>query len=194
MSKKTKIIALVIVLIFVVSIAGLTLKRNKDVVEDVSIEAKEFSLPATDGKQVSLSEFRGKKNVLLYFHEGLMCEPCWAQMVDFEKRIGEFDKLGVEILTVTVDPLQETIKYLGETGIGLKVLADADKAVSNMYDVLKDSMHPGEFPGHTFFLVDKKGIVIWKYVAYKNFKGAMYVDVNFVIGNVKKALSDDEGV
>ncbi len=194
MSQKTKIIALIIVLVLAASIVGIVLKRNNGPAEGVGIEAKEFSLPAADGKQVSLSDFRGKKNVLLYFHEGLMCEPCWTQMVDFEKKIGEFEKLGVEILTITVDPLQETIRYLDETGIGLRVLADSDKAVSNMYDVLKDSMHPNEFPGHTFFLVDKKGMIIWKYVAYKNFKGAMYVDVDFVIKNLQKALSENTEV
>lgn len=38
-------------------------------------QASDFTLPSTAGDEVALSNFRGE-NVLLYFHEGLGCQPC----------------------------------------------------------------------------------------------------------------------
>ena len=42
-----------------------------------------------------------------------------------------------------------------------KILFDSTRAVSSAYDVLslKSSMHPGNYPGHTYFVIDRKGVV-----------------------------------
>ena len=103
-----------------------------------------------------------KKNVLLYFQEGVMCDPCWKQIVDIEKEYDKLQTKDIELLTITVDPLNAITKNAKRFGITLPVLADEDLKVSTAYDVLKNSMHPGSRPGHTFVLVDKGGNVVWK--------------------------------
>src|SRR3989344_8620836 len=65
-------------------------------------KAPDFTLPTVGGGQFSLSNLQGKKNVLLYFQEGIMCPACWNQQVDIEKRQAEFDALNTEVVMITV--------------------------------------------------------------------------------------------
>lgn len=124
--------------------------------------APSFTLPSTIGGKISLSDYSGKKNVLLYFQEGIMCAPCWQQIEDIQKQYDKFKSLDIELVTITVDPLNALTKETKERGITLPVLEDGDLSVSKAYGVLDDSMHPGSRPGHTFVLVDKSGNIVWK--------------------------------
>lgn len=124
--------------------------------------APDFTLPSTTGGTITLSDFRGKSNVLLYFMEGVGCDPCFQQSRDIQNEYDKFKAMDMELLTITVDPLDGLRKIARKLGITLPILADEDLKVSTMYDALKDSMHPGSRPGHTFVLVDKKGNVVWR--------------------------------
>ncbi|MEK6941294.1 MAG: peroxiredoxin family protein [archaeon] len=162
-------------------------------------KAPDFSLPMVGGGEFKLSEFEGKKNVLLYFQEGIMCPPCWTQEVDLEKQQAQFDALDTQIVMITVDPPDALAQAKAQYGIKNTLLYDNGLGASAKYDVLLDSMHPGERPGHVFVLVDKEGIIRWRYSAYQpsssmgdhhsgGGSGTMYVPVDFVMGNVKNAL------
>jgi len=159
--------------------------------------APDFSLPSVDGKTFSLSDFKGKKNVLLFFQEGIMCPPCWQQEVDLELKKADLDALNVEPVMITVDPPAALVQAKAQYGIKSTVLYDNDLTVSRQYDVLRDSMHPGERPGHVFVLVDKEGKIRWYYSAYKatgsgghhSGGGTMYVPVETVLNSIQSALS-----
>lgn len=135
--------------------------RTASLSAQVGAKAVDFTLPSSTGQKISLSDYRGK-NVLLYFQEGVMCDPCWKQTFDIQNEYDKFQSMGIELLTITVDPLNAVIKNAKRFGITLPVLTDEDLKVSKTYDVLKNSMHPGERPGHTFILLDKEGDIIWK--------------------------------
>lgn len=124
--------------------------------------APDFTLESYDGKKYSLSSLKGK-NVLLFFNEGLMCYPaCWNQIAAFGSD-SEFSQKNTDVLNITVDPKgdwQQAITKMPELAKAT-VLFDSDRAVSNAYGVLSltSSMHRGQFPGHTYIIVDKEGIV-----------------------------------
>lgn len=125
-------------------------------------QAPDFTLLSYDGSQVSLRDYRGQ-NVLLFFNEGLMCYPaCWNQIVAFGKD-KDFSALNTIILNITVDSKEDWKKAIDKMPelAGNTVLLDADRVVSNLYGVLalNSSMHRGQFPGHTYVLIDKEGIV-----------------------------------
>jgi len=160
-------------------------------------KAPDFTLPVVGGGQFTLSEFQGKKNILLYFQEGIMCPPCWTQEVDLEKIQSEFNALDTEIVMITVDPPNALAQAKAQYGIKNTLLYDNSLIASSKYGVLQDSMHPGERPGHVFVLIDKEGTIKWRYSAYKppangdhhsGGSGTMYVPVDFVLGNVKNTL------
>lgn len=124
--------------------------------------APDFSLVDYAGQTVSLKSLRGE-NVLLFFNEGLMCYPaCWNQIVAFGKDAA-LKQAGVMILNITVDTKSqwgEAIAKMPELAAAT-VLFDQDKKVSSSYGVmtLASSMHRGQFPGHTYVLIDKNGEV-----------------------------------
>ncbi len=124
--------------------------------------APDFAIASYDGKQVSLKDYRGK-NVLLFFNEGLMCYPaCWNQIAAFGKDTS-FQQKNTVVLTITVNTKDEWKEAIGKMPelAGNTVLLDTDRKLSTMYGVLSldSSMHRGELPGHTYILIDAKGVV-----------------------------------
>lgn len=123
--------------------------------------APDFILEGYDGKKITLSELKGK-NVILFFNEGLMCYPaCWNQIAAFGKDTQLQAKAVV--LNITADPKnnwKQAIVKMPELA-SATVLFDSNRQVSQTYGVLTlpSSMHKGQFPGHSYVIIDKEGIV-----------------------------------
>lgn len=125
--------------------------------------APEFALPVVGAEVVSLGQLRQRSPVLLFFYEGIMCQPCWDQLTAIERDYDQFRRLGIEVVGITVDPLDQLILKVRQERTTLPVLADEGARVSAMYDTLRfGSMHPGQRPGHTFILVGQDGRVRWR--------------------------------
>lgn len=124
--------------------------------------APTFELPSTAGGTFDLADARGE-NVLLYFQEGIMCQPCWTQITDMEKRFEDFEALGVDrLVSITVDPLDLLRRKVADEGIQSEVLSDpslslADDYQANQYGMMGTSMY-----GHTFILVGPDGTIRWR--------------------------------
>lgn len=124
--------------------------------------APDFKLVSYDGKEVSLSDLRGKR-VVMFFSEGAMCYPsCWDQMVALVKD-PKFNNSTTATLSIIVDPKNEwdqAVEKMPELKNAI-VLLDTTKSVVASYGVLtlNSSMHRGQFPGHTYLILDKEGIV-----------------------------------
>ena len=124
--------------------------------------APDFELPSTGGESYRLSAQRGK-NVLLYFHEGLACAPCWRQVADIQKDLAGFHQAGVdEVVAISIDPLSAQAQHAQVIGVTLPVLADQGRSVSQAYDALSYGMMGGASPGHTFILVGPDGVIRWR--------------------------------
>lgn len=128
----------------------------------VGKSAPDFTLESFSGEKITLSSLRGK-NVILFFNEGLMCYPaCWNQVAEFGKD-NNFKNKNTVVFNITVDPKkdwQEAVGKMPELAAATTLL-DLDKKVSNLYGVLNlpSSMHRGQFPGHSYVVIDKNGIV-----------------------------------
>ena len=93
----------------------------------------------------------------------------------------------MELVTIMVDPMYELEAEARRLGITSIVAADEDKSVSNAYNALEFSMHPGVKPGHTFVLVNKAGQIIWRW-DWIGHGSPMYVDVDEIYDNVSERL------
>ncbi len=122
--------------------------------------APPFTLPSTDGGEVSLADYRGR-DVLLYFNEGVGCDPCFYQMLELERGADLLAREGLTVLPIVVNPLADVQRELARFGVTTPYLIDADKEVSSAYGVLGTGMH-AHLPGHTFVLVDGSGRIRWQ--------------------------------
>jgi peroxiredoxin len=124
--------------------------------------APDFELPSATGERYRLSERRGQ-NVLLYFHEGLGCAPCWQQVIDIQRDLDRFQSVGVDdVVAISLDPLAAQAQHAQANGVTLPILADEDRSVSRDYDALSYGMMGGSTPGHTFILVGPDGVIRWR--------------------------------
>lgn len=85
------------------------------------------------------------------------------------------------------DPLSDLKAEARDKNIHGVVASDADKKVSELYDAMQASMHPGSKPGHTFVLVNKSGKMIWRWDWIGHGK-PMYVQVNDLFDDVQTWL------
>lgn len=124
--------------------------------------APPITLTAAGGGTFTLTDARGE-TVLLYFQEGLMCQPCWDQLTDIEARWGDFEQLGIDrIVTITTDPVDALGQKVQLEGISSAVLSDAGKRVSRAYDTLAYGMMGGSHNGHSFIVVGPDGQIVWR--------------------------------
>ena len=146
----------------VLVVAGLLAYANRSPREGAveGRRAPAFTLPSTAGGTVSLSDHRGHE-VLLYFSEGVGCDPCFAQVVELERNADRLAEAGLTLLPIVVNPLADVRAELARFGIRTPFLVDADRSVSAAYGVLGEGMH-ADLPGHTFVLVGGDGMIRWE--------------------------------
>lgn len=122
--------------------------------------APAFTLPATDGSQVSLSDYRGQ-NVLLYFSEGVGCDACFYQMTSLEKDASVLKDAGIsKVIPIVVNPMPDVQQTVEQFGLKTPWLVDGDMSISNAYGVIGTGMH-ANLPGHSFVLIDGSGQIKW---------------------------------
>ena len=126
--------------------------------------------------------------MLLFFNEGLSCQPCLQQMTDLDQVKSQFAQLNIVAVSITGDSLNVLTNWAMSGGPkSSKILSDQSLTVSKAYDLLGAdvSMMPGTASGHTFILVDKSGIIKWRQDYGPN---TMYVPNDQIIAAVRRAL------
>lgn len=130
--------------------------------------APTFSLKNQAGTEVSLKDFRGKKNVVLYFYPKASTPGCTGQACGIRDTRAEFDALDTVVLGVSPDAPAKLQKFVDKYDLNFDLLSDEDHALAEKYAVwgLKKFMGR-EFMGilRTSFLIDKEGRL--KYILSK---------------------------
>lgn len=147
--------------------------------------APDFALPSTEGNTVNLSDYSGE-STLLYFHEGLGCQPCWDQIRDLEMAPAILQKAGIDsLVTITSGPVDLIAQKMADDGLGSVALADTDLDVSRGYETNKYGMMGDSRNGHTFILVGPDGTIQWRadYGGAPNYM--MYVPVQQLMKNLE---------
>ncbi|TMQ57628.1 MAG: peroxiredoxin [Candidatus Eisenbacteria bacterium] len=120
--------------------------------------APDFTLPDQSGNKVTLSSFRGKKNVVLVFHPLAFTSVCTVQMPGYSKEKQSFEGLDAQVLGLSVDsaPTHKAwAEHLG--GIEYPLLADfwPHGEVAKKYGILR----PEGYSERATFVIDKQGII-----------------------------------
>ena len=124
--------------------------------------APAFKLQDQDGKWHSLADYKGKW-VAIYFYPKDDTPGCTTQACSFRDNIFAFNKEGAVILGISVDDVESHKKFAEKHGLPFTLLADADKAVSKSYGVLKTYMGVMEMARRDTFIVDPQGRIAKHY-------------------------------
>lgn len=124
--------------------------------------APPIELPSTDGGTFNLASLQGE-TVLLYFQEGVMCQPCWDQLKDIEQQWGRFEALGIDrIVSITTDPIDVLKQKVAIEGLETLQLSDPNLEVSSAYTTNQYGMMGDSYNGHSFILVGPDGEIQWR--------------------------------
>jgi len=144
-------------------------------------KAPDFTLQSDDEKNVSLSDFRGRR-VVLYFYPKDGTAGCTREAVEFRDLAQEFEKQDITILGVSKDSVKSHQKFKQKNGLPFTLLSDTEAKVLKFYGVWKEKKLYGRtYMGteRTTFLIDEEGIVqkIYRKVKVKGHAQACLLDL-----------------
>lgn len=123
-------------------------------------KAPAFALPSTEGKAIRLSDFKGKKNIVLYFYPKDNTPGCTAEACDFRDSLKRIQRKDTVVLGVSPDPVASHEKFREKYGLTFPLLSDEGKEMLRKYGVWKQkSLYGRKFMGveRTTVLIDKEG-------------------------------------
>lgn len=122
--------------------------------------APALTLLDQSGEKVSLRQFRGEKNVVLYFYPKAMTPGCTVQACGIRDSKQALTKLHTVVLGISPDPVAKLERFVEKQGLNFTLLSDEDHSVTDKYGAwgLKKFMGR-EFMGvlRTTFIIGKDG-------------------------------------
>lgn len=118
--------------------------------------APDFTLPDASGNPVSLSQFKDKQDVVLYFYPKDETSVCTKQAKGFRDNYEKFKDLGAEVIGISSDTVESHAKFAQNHKLPFVLVSDKDGIIRNEYGVPKSF---GFLPGRVTYIIDKKGIV-----------------------------------
>jgi peroxiredoxin len=125
--------------------------------------APDFTLRNQNGESVTLSDFRGKKNVLLMFYPFAFSGTCTGELCTIRDRYVEFVNDDTEVLSVSIDTPYAQKAFAEKEGYTHSLLADfwPHGAVAQAYGVFIEDKG---FAMRGSFIIDKDGVIRWMVV------------------------------
>lgn len=130
---------------------------------NVGDAAPAFSLLDQDGNTVTLADFAGEKNVVLYFYPKAMTPGCTTQACGIRDSKAEFEALDTVVLGVSPDPVPRLGKFIEKQELNFTLLSDEDTATTKAYGCWQLKKFMGkEYMGvvRTTFIIGKDGNVM----------------------------------
>jgi len=124
--------------------------------------APDFSLYNSQKEKVSLSDFKGTKNVLLLFFPQAFTGVCTKELCSVRDDIARYNNMNAAVLGISVDSIFTLAKYKEDQQLNFPLLSDFNKEVSNLYDCIYESFTDLDMKGvskRSAFVIDKQGVV-----------------------------------
>lgn len=141
--------------------------------------APDFTLPGTGGRSYSLSSYRGK-TVVIVFYPGDDSPVCTKQLNSYNNELSEFEGVGAQVLAISAQDMESHEAFASKYGFKFPLLADTDKAVATAYG----TVGPLGFPRRSVFVVDAAGVVRY---AHRAIAGLTFRPVEELIAAVEAA-------
>ncbi|WP_417850559.1 thioredoxin-dependent thiol peroxidase [Thalassoglobus sp.] len=141
-------------------------------IPEVGKRAPAFTLPAIPEGKIRLSQFKGEKNVVLYFYPRDNTPGCTTEACDFRDNLGQFESAETVVLGISGDSLKSHEKFATKFELPFPLLSDEDHAIAEKYGVWVEKKNYGKtYMGiqRATFLIDKEGKIaaVWPKVKVK---------------------------
>ena len=126
-------------------------------------QAPAFSSPNQTNKIVSLADFTGSKNVILYFYPKDDTPGCTIQANQFTALVAEFAAADTVVIGVSKDSCESHVAFIDKFGLKVDLLADTSGEVCDAYQVWQEKEKNGvKKMGivRSTFVVDKAGCLV----------------------------------
>lgn len=138
---------------------------------DVGDKAPAFTGTTDGGGSLSLKDLKGKK-VVLYFYPKDMTPGCTTEAEGFRDAIGDFAKLGAEIVGVSKDSVKRHDNFKAKYDLPFSLISDEDGTICEAYGVWQEKKNYGKtYMGivRSTFLIDEKGkiVEVWRNLRVK---------------------------
>ncbi len=127
----------------------------------VGSKAPDFKTTDQDGKEITLSGFKGKK-VVLYFYPNDMTPGCTAEACNLRDNYKALQKAGYEVLGISINDEKSHRKFIEKEKLPFRLLADTDKSVHGKYETwVEKSMYGRKYMGtaRITYIIDEKGTI-----------------------------------
>ena len=122
----------------------------------VGDSAPDFSLRSASGEVVSLSQFRGRSDVVLFFYPRDHTSVCTAEACSFRDSYEAFCEAGAVVIGISSDSIESHQQFAANHQLPFYLLSDPDGAVRARYGVPQTLW---VIPGRTTYVIDKQGTV-----------------------------------
>ena len=122
--------------------------------------APDFTLRDQFGQDVTLSSFRGRKAVVLFFYPYAFSGVCAGEMAGIRSRLAEFMTFDTEVLAISCDPVYSLRAFADQDGLNFPLLSDfwPHGEVARAYGVFDERKG---CPRRSSYVIDKEGTVRW---------------------------------
>jgi peroxiredoxin len=156
--------------------------------------APPIRLESTSGELWDLQRDGAGQTTLLYFQEGLMCQPCWDQMRDIESAFADYQALGIdELVAITVDPVDLLAQKVADEDLDSTVLSDPDVSLGASYTANQYGMMGTTRYGHSFVVVGPDGEILWRADYGGPPDHTMYVSNDDLLADLRAGLDGGSG-
>ena len=126
-------------------------------------EAPDFDLQVEAAERVRLSDFRGRRNVLLVFHPFAWTAICEEEARDLQENLPSFEASETDVLLVACDPPASRQAWKEKLGLTYTLASDfwPHGEAARAYGVFDESSGA---PVRGTFLIDRDGVVVWSLV------------------------------
>jgi peroxiredoxin len=129
---------------------------------EVGQSAPDFKLKGPGGQFVALSEYRGRKNVVLVFYPLAFSPVCSHQLPEVQKALPTIEALNAVVFGISVDSHFANEAFARRLGLSFPLLSDFKRATSAAYGVLNEE---ALMSGRAVFVIDREGRVIHREIS-----------------------------
>jgi peroxiredoxin Q/BCP len=127
-------------------------------------KAPAFSGDASSGRTISLGDFAGEWNLVLYFYPMDNSPGCTREARAFRDATGRFEALDTAVVGVSTQSVESHRRFVANNELLFPLVSDSQKTISEAYGVLREN---GKTAERATFLIDKKGKIrgVWPRVS-----------------------------